>query len=380
MPGKRRGNGEGTITQRPDGSWRGSLTLADGRRKDFRARSQEEARRKLTQLTRDRDQGIQLLSGERQTLSAYLADWLQRQKPRLQASSHERYTYQMAHVTAALGRVRLNKLTSAQIERLYADLLVAGLSNTTVAQTHTTLKCALKDAVSKRILLFNPCLSATPPRANVEEIHPLDETQANAFLVAARGERQEALFILALRTGMRRGELLALHWQDVDLERGMLQVRLSLRTQVGGGFTFNPPKTKAGRRTIRLTPTVIDALKRHRAKQNEERLFLGDAWQDHGLVFCSTVGTPQEPHNLSDRIFKRLLGRAGLPDTTRFHDLRHTCATLLLLRGIDPNTVKDLLGHANISITLGTYGHVLPNMRDRVAEMMDTILAPSATA
>jgi integrase len=211
-------------------------------------------------------------------------------------------------------------------------------------------------------------------------MHPLDESQSNAFLIAARGERQEALLILALRTGMRRGELLALHWQDVDLERGTLLVRLSLRIPPGGGFEFNSPKTKAGRRTITLTPTMIDALKRHRAKQNEERLFLGDAWQDGGLVFTSTVGTPQEPHNLSERIFKRVLRKAGLPNTVRFHDLRHTCATLLLLRGIDANTIKDLLGHANISITLGTYGHVLPNMRDRVAEMMDTILAPSATA
>jgi hypothetical protein len=149
MPGKRRGNGEGTLTQRPDGTWRGSLTLADGRRKDFRAKTQEEARRKLTQLARERDQGIQLQSNERLTVAAYLADWLQRQKPRLKSASHERYTYQLAHVSAALGKVRLGKLTSAQIERLYSDLLASGLSSTGVAQIHTTLKSALKDAVRK---------------------------------------------------------------------------------------------------------------------------------------------------------------------------------------------------------------------------------------
>lgn len=223
-------------------------------------------------------------------------------------------------------------------------------------------------------------MNAIAPRIDREEIQPLDERQANAFLVAARGHRLEALFILALRTGMRKGELCAVHWQDVDLERGTLLVRLSLRALRGGGFVLNPPKTKAGRRTITLTSTVIDALKRHRARQNEERLFLGDAWQDHGLVFPSTIGTPQDAQGLLNRVFKRTLATAGLPSATRFHDLRHTCATLLLLHGIDPNTVKDLLGHANISITLGVYGHVLPNMRDRVAEMMDTILAPSVMA
>jgi len=380
MPGKRRSNGEGTITQRPDGTWRGSLTLADGRRKDFRAKTQEEARRTLTRLTRERDQGIQLQSDERLTVAAYLADWLKRQKPRLQASSHLRYTEQMAHVIQALGRTRLLRLTPSHLERLYADLLATGLSNSSVAQLHTTLKGALKDAVRKRILAINPCDAATAPRIDREEMQPLDEQQANAFLIAARGDRLEALFILALRTGMRKGELLALHWQDVDLKRGTLLVRVSLRALGGGGFVFNQPKTKAGRRTITLTSPMIDALKRHRVRQNEERLFLGDAWQDHGLVFPSTIGTPQDAQGLLNRIFKRTLATAGLPSTTRFHDLRHTCATLLLLRGIDANTVKDLLGHANITITLGTYGHVLPNMRDRVADMMDTILAPSATA
>jgi integrase len=380
MPGKRRGNGEGTITQRPDGTWRGSLTLPDGRRKDFRAKTQEEARRTLTRLTRERDQGVLLQSDERLSVATYLADWLQRQKPRLEASSDVRYTEQMAHVTKALGRVRLLKLTSSQLERLYADLLAAGLSSSSVANLHTTLKSALADAVRKRILLFNPAETATAPRIDREEIQPLDERQANAFLIAARGDRLEALFILALRTGMRKGELAALHWQDVDLERGTLLVRLSLRRLKGGGFVFNQPKTKASRRTIRLSPTVVEALKAHRARQAEERLFLGAAWQDHGLVFPSTIGTPQDAQGLLNRVFKRILASAGLPSTTRFHDLRHTCATLLLLRGIDANTVKDLLGHANISITLNVYGHVLPNMCDRVAEMMDTILAPSATA
>jgi integrase len=377
MPGKRRGNGEGTITQRPDGTWRGSLTLPDGRRKDFRAETQEEARRTLTRLTRERDQGALMRSDERLTVEAFLLGWLERRKPHLRMSSRARYAEHVAHIIRALGKVRLAKLRANHVERMYAQLLDSGLSGSSVAQAHTILKSTLKDAMRKRILSVNVCEMVETSHASHREIHPLDETQANAFLLAARGERRfEALFILALRTGMRQGELLALHWQDVDLERGTLLVRLSLRRLKGGGYEFNQPKTKAGRRTITLTPTVIDALKAHRVEQNKDRLFLGPAWQDNDLVFPSTIGTPQDAAHLATIILRRVLDNAELP-RIRFHDLRHTCATLLLLRGIDANTVKDLLGHSNITITLGTYGHVLPNMRDRVAEMMDAILAPS---
>jgi len=316
-------------------------------------------------------------SDERLTVAAFLTDWLARIKARVRASTHKRYGEQLAHIIKALGRVRLVKLTPAQIEGVHAHLLASGLSGTSVAHINTVLNGAMKDAVRKRILAINPCEAVTAPRASTEEIRPLDGDQANSFLLAARGERFEALFILALRTGMRRGELCALKWQDVNLERGTLLVRASLRAMKGGGYEFTPPKTKAGRRTIALKPAVVEALKSHRARQNEERLFLGPAWQENGLVFPSTIGTPQDSQNLSRIAFKRVLDKAGLPRETRFHDLRHTCATLLLSHGTDTKTVSDLLGHSTIAITLNTYGHVLPNMRERAADIMDAILAPS---
>jgi integrase len=380
MPGKRRRNGEGTISANEDGTWRGAVTLADGQRKQFRAKTEEEARRKLTRLNRERDQGVLMKSDERLTVAAFLTDWLARSKARVRASTHKRYGEQLAHIIKALGRVRLVKLTPAQIEGVHARLLASGLSGTSVAHINTVLNGAMKDAVRKRILAIYPCEAVTAPRAPTEEIHPLDGEAATAFLLAARGERFEALFILALRTGMRRGELCALKWQDVNMERGTLLVRASLRAMKGGGYEFTPPKTKAGRRTIALKPAVVEALKSHRARQNEERLFLGPAWQENGLVFPSTIGTPQDPQNLSRIAFKRVLDKAGLPRETRFHDLRHTCATLLLSHGTDAKTVSDLLGHSTIAITLNTYGHVLPNMRERAADMMDAILGPSTLA
>lgn len=338
----------------------------------------EDARRKLAKAIRERDQGITAQSDERLTVAAFLADWLERRKARVRASTHKRNGEQLAHIIKTLGKVRLTKLTPAQIEGVNARLLASGLSGTSVAHINTVFNGAMKDAVKKRILAINPCDAVDAPRATTEEIHPLDSDQANAFLMAARDDRFEALFILALRTGMRRGEMLALKWQDVNLERGTLLVRASLRGRKGGGYDFLPPKTKAGRRTIALTPTVIDALKAHRARQGRERLFLGAAWQENGLVFPSTIGTPQDPQNLSRIVFKRVLDKAGLPGETRLHDLRHTCATLLLSHGTDAKTVSDLLGHSTIAITLQTYGHVLPNMRTRAADMMDAIFAPSA--
>jgi integrase len=378
MPSKRgRMNGEGSIYFRAsDSKWCASLTLANGKRKVLYGDTSDDVRRQLAKAVRERDQGITAQSDDRLTVAAYLAGWLERGTPRWRASTHERYAEQVAHVSAALGKTRLLKLSAAQVERLYAQLLESGLSGSSVAHLHTCLKSALKDAVRKRILAVNVCEMVTPPRAAHAEIHPLDETQANAFLLASRGERQEALFILALRTGMRQGELCALAWQDVNMERGTLLVRRSVRARKGGGYEFMPPKTKAGKRTITLKPAVIEALKGHRARQAEERLFLGAAWQDNGLVFPSTIGTPQEVHNLSRTILRRIVERASLP-RIRFHDLRHTCATLMLSHGTDAKTVSDLLGHANIAITLGTYGHVLPNMRERAADIMDAILAPS---
>jgi integrase len=245
-----------------------------------------------------------------------------------------------------------------------------------VAHIHTVFKGALKDAMRKHLVPMNVCELVSAPREADQEIHPLDEAQANSFLIAARGERLEALFILALCTGMRQGELLALKWADVNLDRGSLLIRASLRALRGGGYAFNPPKTKAGRRTITLTSAMIDALKAHRKRQNEERLFLGEAWTDLDLVFPSQIGTPHDARNLANIHFARVLKKAGLP-RIRFHDLRHTCATLMLSRGTDAKTVSDLLGHSTIAITLNTYGHVLPNMRERAADIMDAILAPS---
>ncbi len=179
--------------------------------------------------------------------------------------------------------------------------------------------------------------------------------------------------MLAVTTGMRQGELLGLKWEDLDFEAGTLQVRRTLSTQAGRGFSFSLLKTAKGRRSIKLPEVAKRSLKKHRKAQLEERMKLAGLWEDNGLVFATRLGTPVGYQELVMRSFKPLLIKAGLPDI-RFHDLRHTCATLLLGKGVHAKFVQELLGHATISITLDTYSHVLPGMSDAAAGAMDEAL------
>ncbi len=194
---------------------------------------------------------------------------------------------------------------------------------------------------------------------------------------AARGDRLEALYVLAVATGMRRGELLGLKWSDVDLENDGVSIRRTLtRIDNGKRVALGVPKTNRSRRTIRLTLQAVEALRRHLERQLREIEALGDLYRDEGLVFTTEVGTPVNPSNLRQRSLAPLLKKAGLPHI-RFHDLRHTCATLLLGKGVHPKFVQELLGHATIAITLDTYSHVMPGMGDQTARAMQDALSPT---
>jgi integrase len=201
----------------------------------------------------------------------------------------------------------------------------------------------------------------------------LSHEQARLLLDTARGDRFEALYVLAVTTGLRQGELLGLKWEDMDLEAKSLSVRRTLSAAKEGPI-FTTPKSPKSRRKVTLTEGAVEVLKRHRQRQLEESKMVGAKWQDNGLVFCSVVGTPMSRHNLHNRSFKPLLERAGLPDI-RFHDLRHTCATLLFKKGKHPKVVQELLGHATVSITLDTYSHVLPGMDGEAAAGMEDLFS-----
>jgi integrase len=198
--------------------------------------------------------------------------------------------------------------------------------------------------------------------------------QVRALLRAAQDDRLEALYVLAVTTGMRRGELLGLRWSEVDIPGGALAVTGSLQRVTGKGLVRVEPKTGRSRRRILLTPTAIAALRRHQGAQAAERLAAADWWQDQGLVFCSELGTPLEPGNMLRRSFHPLLHRAGLP-WIRFHDLRHTAATVMLGRGVHPKIASEMLGHATVGITLDTYSHVTETMQRVATEEIEAALA-----
>jgi integrase len=242
-----------------------------------------------------------------------------------------------------------------------------------VRKIHSTLHKALSQAVSDGLIPRNAA-DVQAPRPAPEEKRPLSEGEARTFLDVARtsSDRFEPLYVLAITTGLRRGELLGLHWDDVDMERGTLRVGRSL-VRERGRHKVGETKTRRGRRQVNLTPRTVNVLKAHRKRQLEERMRLVETYEDRGLVFSTTVGTPVDPDNLVKRSFKPLLEKAGLPEI-RFHDLRHTCATLLLGRSVHPKIVQELLGHATIAMTLDTYSHYLPSMGSQAAGAMGDAL------
>lgn len=369
----KRGNNEGSITRRSDGLWEARISLEQGKRKSFYAKTRQEAARRLTQALRDRDQGLMEVT-ERQTVEQYLRSWLDVTKATIRPRTWTRYEqYVRLHLVPDLGRLELVKLTAQQIQLLYAEKLHAGLSTTTVHHLHTVLHRALEGALRLGLVQRNVTDLVDPPRLCHHEMTTLSEAQARALLAAASGHRLEALFVLALTTGMRLGELLALRWRDVDLEAHTLHVRASLQ-RTAEGFVFAEPKTALSRRQIALPITAIDALHRHQDQQAHERSVAGQAWSEGDLVFTNALGRPLEAGNILRRAFWPLLAQTGLPHM-RLHDLRHTAATLLLGRGIHPKVVSELLGHASITITLGLYSHVLPHMQQQAAAAMDGALA-----
>jgi integrase len=277
------------------------------------------------------------------------------------------------HLKPPLGRLKLSKLTPAHVQGLYRDKLDSGLSAATVQKIHAVLHKALAQALKWNMIARNAADGVKAPRPAPEEMHPLSPDEARKLIEAVRGDKLEALYVLAVHTGMRQGELLALKWEDVDLNEGIIHIRRTL-ARSGGRIALGEPKTKGSRRPVHLTGAAVEALRNHLERQLEEIERLGDLYRDNGLVFTSQVGTLINPTNLRRRSFAPLLERAGLPQI-RFHDLRHTCATLLLTRNVHPKHVQELLGHATVAITLDTYSHVIPGMGNHTARAMEDVFS-----
>jgi integrase len=373
---KKRGNGEGGITRhKKSGLFMARYTVqtvAGPKRKALYGKTRSEVAAKLWKALADREGGLTYDAGK-QTIEEYLARWLSNSvRDTVRQRTYERYeSIVRVHLVPAIGKVKLKTLTPDHVRGLYREKLDSGLAPRTVLHIHRTLSKALKQATDDGLIPRNAAAPVKPPRPRREEIRPLNREQARALLEAAREDRLEALYVVAVTAGLRRGELQGLKWEDLNLATGTLQVRRTL-SEARSGLIFEAPKSGKGR-NIRLTQRAMTALREHRKRQLEERMERGALWQEHGLVFPSSVGTPLSGGNLN-RAFKALLKRAWLPQSFRFHDQRHTCATLLLQQGVNPKFVQELLGHADISLTLNVYSHVLPDMGDVAAGAMDAAL------
>lgn len=375
---KRRGNGEGSISRRKDGRWEARYTVQTvkgWKRKVLYGKTRKEVAEKLTKAMAGRDSGLTFDAGK-QTVGEYLARWLEVSvRHNVRPRTLDNYRYHVRHhLTPALGHIKLKALSSAHVQSFYRAKLDGGLASSSVRYTHAVLHRALKQALKWGLVPRNVAEAVDPPKVEQEEANALSPTEVMTLLSEARGERFEALYVLAVHTGLRQGELLGLRWDDVDLGSGTLRVVRQLQNvRDGSGLVFSPLKNGKGRRTIRLTNTAAKALRHHRKQQAEEKLRAGPLYKDRGLVFATGIGTPLSPSNVHSRSFKPLLKRAKLPDI-RFHDLRHTCATLMLSQGVNPKIAQEILGHSNISQTMDTYSHMLPDMQDRAVVAIESAL------
>ena len=381
---KKRGNNEGSIYRRKNGTWAAQYTVwtAEGRKRhSVSGRTRVEVSRKLTEAMANRDGGL-IYDAGKLTVGEYLDRWLADSvKGTVKETTYANYCYiTRVHVSPALGRMKLKSLTPAHLRGFYGEKSCSDLSPATVKKMHVVLRKALSQAVSDGLMPRNAAYGVKPPRVSApgEEIRPLDSEECGAFLEASRGERLEAMYVLAIHCGLREGELLALRWEDANLEatKPALLVRRTLTRGEDGRGWIAGASTKSGKgRRVRLTRPAVTALKDHRKRQLEERMRLAGVWQDQDLVFPSETGSLLNPSNLRNRSFKRIKARSGVREDLRFHDLRHTCATLLLSEGANVKVVSELLGHASITITLNTYSHVLPDMQDSAADAMEAVLS-----
>lgn len=371
---KRRGHREGSIRKRADGRWEARISLPGGKIKSLYAKTRVEVMQRLTAALHDQQQGLPIGLDDRQTIEHWLTQWLAMKRPTLKASSYSRYELTIRlHIIPALGATRLTRLSAPQLQAFYATLLTKGQSPTTVRLTHGVIHDALDDALKQGAVARNVAMLVTPPRRATYEATSLTLEQAQELLEAIAGKHLEAFYTLALFTGMRRGELLALRWEDVDLAAGVLTVQHTLTWAKGSVWTLTSPKTRASRRRVGLSQTCVEALRHHRARQNEVRLTAGKAWADHRFVFTGPDGRPLRGNHILSRDFHPLLQQAGLP-TIRLHDLRHSATTLTLAEGIGLKVMAARLGHSNEAMTLGRYAHVLPEQDRAAAEALELAL------
>jgi len=341
-------------------------------------KTRREAEKALAEVLTRLDQGT-YVEPTKEVLSTFLDRWLAAVRPTLRPSTFATYTTLVKqHLRPRLGSLSLRSLTAAHLNSLYAELLASGrrdgkgLSPASVRYLHAVIRKALADAVRWNLVTRNVADAADPPRLTRTQMKTWSAREVRRFLEQVEDDRLHAAYVVACTTGMRRGEVLGLRWQDLDLDAGRASIAQTLVVVGGYEVQFSEPKTAKGRRMVALDPRTVAALREQRERQMLERSLMGDAYNDWDLVFAREDGTPLHPDSFSDA-FWRHTKAARLP-RIRFHDLRHTHATLALAAGVHPKVVSERLGHASITITLDTYSHAIPAMQETAAELVASLV------
>lgn len=388
----RRGNGEGSITQRSDGRWQGCLTIGinpDGKPKKayYYGKSQGEVQDKILEARGKIASGT-FADPSKLTLGEWLTTWLNDyMKNNIKPTTWESYETQVTqHIKPAIGTVTVQKLQTRHLQNLYntkleggrADNKKGGLSPRSVRYIHCVLKAALDQAVKEKIITINPADAVKLPKMEQEEVKALDTSEVTTFLHEAKKTKHYAAYYLTLATGVRRGELMALKWSNVDLQEGTISIKENL-VRTKKGLIFQEPKTKNSKRTIGIDEDVVKELKSHKAKQAAAILEMGKAYQKNDLVFCHDDGTKFDPRGFS-RHFERIIVRLQKGGFTRitFHGLRHTFATLSRQEGTDLRLVSEILGHYDPAFTMKIYQHVTPQMKKEAKSKIGNLLASCA--
>jgi integrase len=366
----KRTHGTGSIYKLPSGKWR-CLVTVDGKRISHTTKTRKEAETWARTTTTQVEQGLTYESA-RTTFGAILDDWLAIKATKLRAATMELYRREIRlYIKPQLGGLVVKDLNAARIQAFYSSLQLEGTGRRTIELVHTVLYGCLSHAHRLGLIAQNWAALVEPPRPEKREMAVWNESQVSQFLISAP---DPAFYRLAFATGMRRGELIGLQWQDIDWQACTIKVRRQVFQGDGGGWKFQEPKTARGRRVIRLGVGLIQALRDHYNRTLPlAREIAGDRWQENDLVFPSSVGTPRNGYEVT-KTFKRLAAEAGLP-VIRFHDIRHTAASLMLSHGEPPVKVAGILGQS-VAILLDTYAHYIPDDQAALAALMDEITSP----
>jgi integrase len=364
---KRRGVGEGGLVRRKDGKWQASYVDLNGKRRYLYGAKRATVSERLAQALRDK---ALRLGDASPTVAEYMAAWLKR-SDNIRAITKRRYEALIRlHVLPYLGAVELRKVQPSHLSDLYSSLR-GKRAPATIAQLHAVLHSAFDEAMKWNLLARNPVGAVRAPKVERREMQIPTIPDVHRLLTAVQGDPLEALYVLAITTGARQGELLALRWQDIDLEARTMSISATL-TRLDGKWKRVAPKTRTSVRTVPLSPQATAALRAHRRRMSEELMPLQARTEGETLVFLLR-GAPINGYHLTERAFKPLLRRHGLP-VIRFHDLRHVAASLMLSNGVPVHVVSRILGHSGPAITLNVYSHLIPGDMESAVQVLDRAL------